>query len=113
MVLPPCPPQLASPMAVVCEADDLPDAIMARLTDWAGSAAAGQDCPLPDLYRSLTCREAPPTIGAFHDCLRALNAAGQIYLHPWTAPLYAMPEPAYALLSGHNVAYYVSARGMN
>ena len=41
---------MAVPSAAVCDADDLPDAVMARLTDWAASAAAGQDCPLPDLY---------------------------------------------------------------
>ncbi|MCZ2342406.1 MAG: PadR family transcriptional regulator [Bacteroidales bacterium] len=92
------------------EAEELAEAILARLTDWASSAGAGQDCPLPDLYRSLTCRENPPTIGAFHDSLRSLHAAGQVYLHPWTGPLYALPEPAYALLAGHNIAYYASTR---
>ena len=30
----------------------------------------------------------------------------QVYLHPWTGPLYALPEPAFALLVGHEVAYY-------
>lgn len=92
------------------EEDELAEAVLARLTDWATSAGAGQDCPLPDLYRSLACRENPPTIGAFHDCLRSLFAAGQVYLHPWTGPLYALPEPAYALLAGHNIAYYASAK---
>ncbi len=91
--------------------DELADAAVARLTDWGLSAAAGQDCPLPDLYRALACRESPPTVGQFHDCLRALHAAGRVYLHPWTGPLYAVPEPAFALLAGHNVAYYASARG--
>jgi hypothetical protein len=62
------------------------------------------------LYRALTTRESPPTIGEFHDCLRRLHAAGSVYLHPWTGPLYALPEPAYALLAGHNVAYYASSR---
>jgi hypothetical protein len=90
--------------------DDLAGAILARLSDWAASAGAGQDCPLPELYRSLTCREVPPTIGAFHDCLRQLHADRRIYLHPWTGPLYALPEPTYALLAGHNVAYYASPR---
>ena len=48
------------------------------------------------------------TIGAFHDTLRALQTAGDIYLHPWTGPLYDIPEPPYALLVGHEVAYYAS-----
>ena len=90
--------------------DELADAALARLTDWGLSAAAGQDCPLPDLYRALACREAPPTVGQFHDALRGLHAAGRVYLHPWTGPLYQLPEPAFALLVGHNVAYYASGR---
>jgi hypothetical protein len=97
----------ASTTVTVCESDLAP-AILARLADWSG--AAGEDCPLPELYRSLSLLEAPPTIGEFHDCLRRLHADGAIYLHPWTGPLYAIPEPAYALLAGHNIAYYASAR---
>jgi hypothetical protein len=50
------------------------------------------------------------TIGRFHDGLRRLHDEGQAYLHPWTGPLYAMPEPAFALLVGHEVAYYASPR---
>ncbi len=92
------------------DADELADATLARLTDWGLSAAAGQDCPLPDLYRALACRELPPTVGQFHDCLRSLHAVGRVYLHPWTGPLYALPEPAFALLVGHNIAYYASSR---
>jgi hypothetical protein len=42
--------------------------------------------------------------------LRLLYDAGRIYLHPWTGPLYAVPEPTFALLVGHNVAYYASLR---
>jgi DNA-binding PadR family transcriptional regulator len=89
---------------------DLADTILARLTDWAASARVGEDCPLPDLFRQVITRELRPTIGEFHDCLRRLAADGEIYLHPWTAPLYALPEPAYALLAGHNIAYYASIK---
>jgi hypothetical protein len=88
---------------------ELAPAVIARLAHWSG--AAGEDCPLPELYRSLSLLDAPPTIGEFHDCLRKLHADGAVYLHPWTGPLYALPEPAYALLAGHNVAYYASTRG--
>jgi hypothetical protein len=90
--------------------DDLAGAVLTHLADWAASAAAGQDCPLPELYRALTPRETPPTIGEFHDCLRRLHAARRVYLHPWTGPLYALPEPALALLVGHEVAYYASIK---
>ena len=91
-------------------AAELAAAIAVRLADWAASARVGEDCPLPELFRSLTTREPAPTIGEFHDALRQLEADGSVYLHPWTGPLYALPEPAYALLAGHNVAYYASAR---
>jgi hypothetical protein len=88
---------------------ELAPLILARLADWSG--AAGEDCPLPELYRSLSISDTPPSIGEFHDCLRKLHAEGTLYLHPWTGPLYALPEPAYALLAGHNIAYYASCRG--
>lgn len=87
---------------------ELAPIILARLVDWSGTA--GEDCPLPELYRSLSILNAPPSIGEFHDCLRKLHSDGTLYLHPWTGPLYALPEPAYALLAGHNIAYYASAR---
>ena len=50
-------------------------------------------------------------IGEFHDCLRQLYADGTITLPAWTGPLYALPEPQYALLIGHGIAYYASLRG--
>jgi hypothetical protein len=73
-------------------------------------AGASEDCPLPELFRH--ARESSPglTIGHFHDGLRRLHDAGHVYLHPWTGPLYALPEPPYALLVGHEVAYYASKR---
>jgi hypothetical protein len=79
------------------------------LTRWNESGAS-EDYPLPALYRQL--REVRPqlSIGQFHDELRQLHEQEQIYLHPWTGPLYAIPEPPYALLVGHEVAYYASLR---
>ena len=38
-----------------------------------------------------------PTLGQFHDALRHLHADGRVYLHPWTGPLYALPDPPAAL----------------
>jgi hypothetical protein len=60
------------------------------------------------LYRHVSAAVSGLTIGAFHDTLRALQNAGEIYLHPWTGPLYDIPEPPYALLVGHEVSYYAS-----
>jgi len=76
--------------------------VVEALTRWVNSG----DCPLPELFRQ--CGAA--SIGTFHDALRQLEADGCVYLHPWTAPLYAIPEPAYALLVGHEIAYYASLK---
>src|SRR5262245_39701732 len=73
-----------------------------------GSPAAMADCPLPELFRCVASERL--TVGRFHDALRRLHDAGRVWLHPWTGPLYELPEPAYALLVGHEVAYYASAR---
>lgn len=73
-------------------------------------SVAGEDYPLPELYRRLRSAGAYASIGAFHDALRRLHDADRIYLHPWTGPLYEMPEPALALLVGHEIAYYASGR---
>jgi hypothetical protein len=69
-----------------------------------------EDCPLPELYQQ--ARRASPdlTIGQFHDGLRALARAEQVSLQPWTGPLYALPEPALALLCGHEIMYYANMR---
>ena len=84
-------------------------AILARLSAWQDSGAA-EDCPLPDLYRD--CAKAVPglSLGGFHDALRHLRDTERIYLHPWTGPLYDLPEPPFALLVGHEIAYYASKR---
>jgi hypothetical protein len=84
-------------------------AALVYLTRWRDSGAS-EDCPLPELYR--VARQAYPklTVGQFHDGLRQLNEQERIYLHPWTGPLYDLPEPPYALLIGHEIAYYVSLR---
>ncbi len=81
-------------------------AILAFLARWQAS----EDCPLPELYRQARTHAPALTIGQFHDELRRLHDQGQIYLHPWTGPLYDLPEPPYALLIGHEIAYYVSRR---
>jgi hypothetical protein len=89
--------------------DDAGRAIRVTLEAWHRCGALG-DCPLPELFRRL--RDALPslTIGQFHDRLRLLHHEGAIYLHPWTGPLYELPEPAIALLVGHEIAYYASLR---
>jgi hypothetical protein len=81
------------------------EAIMNRLHSFP--ATAGEDCPLPILFRDLP---TPTTVGVFHDSLRMLHAEGRIFLHPWTGPLYQLPEPGLSLLVGHEVAYYASLK---
>jgi hypothetical protein len=87
----------------------LHDALLAELNRWH-SAEASEDCPLPHLFRQLPARTPAWSIGQFHDALRQLHDQGAIYLHPWTGPLYDIPEPPYALLVGHEIAYYASVR---
>jgi hypothetical protein len=83
----------------------LRDTLVAELTRWQHSGAT-EDCPLPHLYR----QTSPRSIGEFHDALRQLHDLRKVYLHPWTGPLYDIPEPPYALLIGHEIAYYASIR---
>jgi hypothetical protein len=83
--------------------------ILSHLGRWQASGAA-EDCPLPDLYRQARAEVPGLTVGRFHDTLRRLNDEAKIYLHPWTGPLYDLPEPPYALLTGHEIAYYASLR---
>ncbi len=88
---------------------DLEISIKFQLDLWQKQAEAGQDCPLPELFRRLE-KEVKLTIGNFHDCLRRMQANHEAYLHPWTGPLYALPEPAFALMVGHEIAYYISIK---
>jgi hypothetical protein len=83
--------------------------LIGALERWS-AAGASEDCPLPELFRQVRSTDASLAIGHFHDLLRRLHDTGRIYLHPWTGPLYDIPEPPYALLTGHEVAYYASLR---
>ncbi len=87
---------------------DLQSTLLTHLHDWRSDTA--NDCPLPELYRAVSCGNSNCTIGQFHDTLRLLHDSGKVYLHPWTGPLYTLPEPSYALVIGHNIAYYASLR---
>lgn len=84
--------------------------LLAPLARWQTTCGAAEDCPLPELFRQVQAVTPTLTIGVFHDELRRLHDAGQIYLHPWTGPLYELPEPPFALLVGHEIAYYASLR---
>lgn len=83
--------------------------LLTELNRWPTDAAV-EDCPLPHLFRYLSARTPNGSIGQFHDALRQLHDGGKIYLHPWTGPLHEIPEPSYALLIGHEIAYYASLR---
>lgn len=88
---------------------DVETTLIDELARWQKSGAS-EDCPLPHLYRHLQARHTGLTVGCFHDVLRRLHDSGKLYLHPWTGPLYDLPEPSYALLAGHGVAYYASLK---
>jgi hypothetical protein len=83
--------------------------LLEELGRWQGTGSC-EDCPLPDLFRKVKAHTPGVTVGQFHDALRRLHQEGKVYLHPWTGPLYDLPEPPYALLVGHEVAYYASVR---
>lgn len=90
-------------------ADAAISTVKSQLAEWHATAGASQDCPLPQLYKC-TNAVSPLSVGEFHDILRLLHADNQVWLHPWTGPLYELPEPAMALLVGHEIAYYGSLR---
>jgi hypothetical protein len=92
------------------EARDCSAAVLAELERWEASGSL-EDCDLAHLFRQMQAARPDLTIGQMHDTLRALCAAEKVYLHPWTGPLYEIPEPAYALLTGHGIDYYASRRG--
>jgi len=85
-------------------------AIRTLLGRWQVTSGASEDCPLPELFRQVQARIPQLTLGQFHDVLRRFHDEGVVYLHPWTGPLYDLPEPPQALLVGHEVAYYASLR---
>lgn len=87
--------------------NDLASQLLQKLQTWRDANAA-RDCPLPRLYQDLA--EPKPTIGQFHDALRKMHDLGKVAAHPWTGPLYDLPEPKFALLIGHEIAYYVAPR---
>lgn len=89
--------------------DTLVAAVKSQLAEWHASAGASEDCPLPELYRRVGAVSSP-SVGEFHDILRLLHGDRQLWLHPWTGPLYELPEPALALLVGHEIAWYASLR---
>lgn len=83
--------------------------VVQHLGQWQASGNL-DDCPLPKLFSLLHARHQTMTIGQFQDALRRLHEESRVYLHPWTGPLYQLPEPAFALLVGHEIAYYASLR---
>ncbi|HZU36351.1 MAG TPA: hypothetical protein VFA18_10610 [Gemmataceae bacterium] len=103
------PAQSAGPGVIGNGSDAWLSGALAYLAQWHASGAS-EDCPLPDLYRQAKKLAPHLSIGHFHDGLRRLHDQEHIYLHPWTGPLYDIPEPPYALLIGHEIAYYASLR---
>ena len=98
-----------TPMTATPITTDAEGTALEALKQWQ-MAHPTEDCRLPELYRQVCDDAGDLSIGEFHDALRHLHAEGRIYLHPWTGPLYDMPESALALMVGHEVAYYASMR---
>lgn len=75
-------------------------------------SGASCDISLPNLFHQIGSNAHPKlTSGAFQDALRELHREGKVLFHPWTGTLYSIPEPEFAFLVGHEVAYYVSLKG--
>jgi hypothetical protein len=102
-------PATAGPAFSINGSDLWMAAIIAILAEWRSSSRSS-DCPLPELYRHAAKSAPSLSVGRFHDGIRSLYAQQRIYLHPWTGPLYELPEPLYALLIGHEIVYYASTR---
>jgi len=81
--------------------------LLEALSEWRRSRPQ-EDCPLPELYRRTGAVLPGLTMGKFHDGIRLLHSQGEVALYPWTGPLHEIPEPAYAMLVGHAVAYYAN-----
>jgi hypothetical protein len=86
-----------------------PEQILAVLSRWQ-TEKPSEDCPLPQLFQQTMNNRSTLTLGQFHDALRLLCDQRRIYLHPWTGPLYEIPEPAYAMMAGHEIVFYASLR---
>src|SRR5262249_40151686 len=90
-----------------------PAALTRSVVEVLGRWVNSGDCPLPELFRR--CRGRPrqcaaTSTGTSPDAWRQLEAAGYFSLPPWPAPLYPTPNPAYALLVGHEIVYYASLK---
>jgi hypothetical protein len=84
--------------------DDPSEALLTCVKRWKGT----DDMPLPELFTQATQERPGLTLGAFHDALRKLDEQGRVCLHPWTGPLYEIPQPRFALMVGHQISYYAS-----
>ncbi len=104
--------QAAAPSPPKANGQSAPAAIVrANLEAWSRHQPLG-DCPLPELFGRCQVSLPKLSIGRFHDALRSMHDERVLHLHPWTGPLYELPEPAYALLVGHEIAFYASLRDM-
>jgi hypothetical protein len=77
------------------------------LKEWSDEGRIG-DCQLNYIYQKTLSLCPGITPGAFHDGLRGLSQKKLVELHPWTGPLYEIPQPELAMMSGHEIACYAS-----
>ncbi len=87
------------------------EGLAASFEEDAKSVETSCDISLPDLFKKIRQKIRQDfSLGAFQDALRGLHVEGKILFHPWTGTLYSIPDPGFALLVGHEVAYYVSLK---
>ncbi|VTT98994.1 unnamed protein product [Gemmataceae bacterium] len=84
---------------------NLPDDALAFVAAVARERSVG--CDVAELYDHLRTRHPGLSIGAFHDALRQLDAAGRVRLRDWPRMLDEMPRPELALFINHTVMYHV------
>lgn len=64
---------------------------------------------LPQLWERVRAQRPGLSLGAFHDALRSLAAAGRIRLSPFTQAMYQLAEPECAMIVGREIMYYVES----
>lgn len=69
-----------------------------------GSNAKGtRPARLADVFKTLQASHQALTLGGFHDAIRAMHAAGQIRLEPWTGAAYQLRDGQACLIVGTEI----------
>jgi hypothetical protein len=73
----------------------------------AKEKAQSVGCDFVEMFDHLLTKQPNLSIGAFHDALRAMDAAGRIRLQDWPGSQDDIPRPELALFISHTVMYHV------